>query len=232
MIRMLIWKEWREQRWKLALGCVLLVGFTLIGLRSRLATDLGILAMGMCLGGFLFPILVAMDLVAAERADGTMNSLLQLPVHPPTVLAVKLLIATAACVVPVLAAGLAAWWIAGGREVGPSHIWRVCLGTAGLAASVLIWASAFAIRQRTEARAALAAMGVLAGWALLAMIYGGVRYGLPDEALVVLPGSFLLAIDPSEAGSLSRVYRVQGLYAAVLLVWMFRRFEKPERTAP
>ena len=232
MIRMLIWKEWREQRWKLALGCVLLVGFTLIGLRSRLAPDQTILIMTMFLGGFLFPVLVAMDLVAAERADGTMDSLLGLPVHPSTILTAKLLVAAAACVVPVAAAGLAAWCIAGGREMQSSQMWRMCLGTAGLATSVLIWASAFAIRQRSEARAALVAMGVLAGWALLAMMYALVDHEMSDGAMAALPGSLVAAIDPPDVHWLSWAFRVQGLYVMMLVAWMFLRFGKAERRAP
>ena len=34
MTSALLWKEWYEQRWKLAFGCVLLVGYTATGLSS------------------------------------------------------------------------------------------------------------------------------------------------------------------------------------------------------
>jgi len=229
MIRMLIWKEWRDPDWKLTLGCVLLIGFTLIGLRSRLAPDQGILILGTFLGGFLFPILAGMDLVAAERADDTMDALLRLPVCPWKALTVKLVTGVVVCVVPVLAAGVLAALFAGGREMGSWYILRLSLATAGLAASVLIWVLAFGVRQNSEARAALVAMAVLAGWGLLAMIYGYFDHRLPKSMMVLLPGSFLVAIDPPDARWLRWVFPVQGLYAAVLLAWTFMRFGRPGR---
>lgn len=39
MTRALLWKEWREQRWKMAFGRVMLCGFCAIGLQTRLIPD-------------------------------------------------------------------------------------------------------------------------------------------------------------------------------------------------
>jgi hypothetical protein len=39
MMRSLIWKEWHEQRWQLAFGCVMLMSFAAIALRARLVSD-------------------------------------------------------------------------------------------------------------------------------------------------------------------------------------------------
>ena len=43
LVRRLLWKEWREQRWKLGFGCLLLAAFALVGLRSRAVADEAVL---------------------------------------------------------------------------------------------------------------------------------------------------------------------------------------------
>ena len=53
MIRKLLWKEWHEQRWKAAFGCVILMAFTAIGLKTRLVPDEVIIALGIFIGAIL-----------------------------------------------------------------------------------------------------------------------------------------------------------------------------------
>src|SRR5689334_8801214 len=38
-MRSLLWKEWHEQSWKLAFGCVVLAALAVIGLRARVVAD-------------------------------------------------------------------------------------------------------------------------------------------------------------------------------------------------
>ena len=73
MIRPLIWKEWQEQRWKLAFGCVLMLGYTAIGFRTRILRDIEIIISSLVLGSIFLPIFVSFGLVAAERSAGTLK---------------------------------------------------------------------------------------------------------------------------------------------------------------
>ena len=63
MIAKLIWKEWREHRWKLALGCVVLMGFTLIALQARMVRDEIVVVSSLLLGGLVL-LLVAPAAIA------------------------------------------------------------------------------------------------------------------------------------------------------------------------
>src|SRR5512147_2569179 len=87
MIGSLLWKEWSEQRWKLLLGTAMLAGFTLIGLRTRLGPDIAFIAAGGILYAFVFPMFVAMDVIAGDRAEGGLGALLALPLPAWKVLA-------------------------------------------------------------------------------------------------------------------------------------------------
>ena len=72
MIGKLIWKEWREQRWKLALGCVALTGFVLVGLRTRIVMDRMIIMMGGLVAAFALPIFVGNEPdVQSAGTEGT-----------------------------------------------------------------------------------------------------------------------------------------------------------------
>src|SRR5688572_16744284 len=101
MWRSLVWKEWHEQRWKLGFGCALMMGFTFIGLRTRVMPDQAVISFGLFLSGLLLPLMVSMGLVAPERADGSLVRLLSLPVPAWHVLAAKAAIGTVAVTVPV-----------------------------------------------------------------------------------------------------------------------------------
>ncbi|MDB5295230.1 MAG: hypothetical protein JWO31_1213, partial [Phycisphaerales bacterium] len=90
-MRILLWKEWHEQRWKLGFSSLLLAAFALIGLRSRVVADEAVLAVLTTLGTLLLPVLAVVGLVPPERADGTLEALLALPVRPGRVLAAKAL---------------------------------------------------------------------------------------------------------------------------------------------
>ena len=75
-MRMLIWKEWHEQSWKLGFGCIVLASFSLIGLRARTTSD-EMIVMCVCIMGVgLLPILSSTGLVPAERSEGSLEALL------------------------------------------------------------------------------------------------------------------------------------------------------------
>jgi len=42
MLRALLWKEWHEQRWRVALATVWLLGMSAIGLKTRILPDAAI----------------------------------------------------------------------------------------------------------------------------------------------------------------------------------------------
>lgn len=160
----LIWKEWREQRWRIGFGCVVLCAFALIGLRTRAVDDQSILIGTCAIGVLLLPILAAAGLVPAERDEGTLRMLLAMPVRPWKFLAAKTLLGAALCAVPLIAAAVVSIGIARGREVSILSTLAIFGGSIATALLLFAWMLAFTARSEGEGRAAALAMGLLVFW--------------------------------------------------------------------
>jgi len=231
MIAKLIWKEWVEQRWKLALCCVLLAGFTAVGLRARVVEDEMVLILAGVGGCLLLPIFVGMDLLAAERAEGSLAALLALPVQPWKVLAVKLLVGVGVIVGYMLAACATAFLVAGEREVTSGRLITIFLGCACFGIVLLIWMTAFGARQPSEARAAVAGMAVLTVWLIALFVYKPIAGGeLMDTWPVFFhPACILALIAERSTTRIAGAISVQLALAVVLFLWGARRLARAER---
>ena len=230
MIRKLIWKEWREQRWKLALGCVALVGFTLVGLRTRIVMDQVIILTGGVVAAFALPVFVGMDLVAQDRSTGSLKSLLKLPAPPRVVLLVKLAVGAVACVAPILAVAAVSCILAGGTEMSTARILQLNAGMAALSLVLLVWVTAFGVRQPTETRAGLVGLAVLfACWGIAGVYSDFLESRLPEWIIVLHPASLLVVVDEQHMHWLRAVIPVQAALAAALVCWTVSRFSRPWR---
>lgn len=237
----LVWKEWTEQAWKLAIASILFGMIALIGLHTRMMADAVMLAWVGFLAMLLLPTMAATGLVPAERAEGTLAALLSLPVAPAQVLASKTAIGLLLCGGPLLTAMLVSLVVAGGREMSAAAIVGLYLRTFATVLSLFIWMLAFTVRLPNEARAALICVGVFAFW-LMASI--GLRgSSIPASLQAALPFAFtvdfqsdLPAASPSLVGvplhpggraSLLLVVAIQLAIAVALWLWAAKRLPDP-----
>jgi len=105
MIRPLIWKEWREQRWKMAFGTVMLAFFTGTLLATRTTTDQEVVVMILFLGGLILSLYSAMGVFAPERAGGTTIFLASKPIAAWKVFMCKWFFGWLNFIVPMLVCG-------------------------------------------------------------------------------------------------------------------------------
>jgi hypothetical protein len=231
MIGKLIWKEWSEHRWKLFLGFLLLGGFTAIGLQARVVQDLEVVVWALVYA-VIFPLFVSMDLLAAERADGTLRSLLNLPVAAWKILAVKVGVGLVVCVGPLILTAVVALCLAGGRESDNERMWGVYQGSCCLAACLLIWMLAFGVRQPTEGRAAVAGMIAFGVLLVPGFIYAPLRHVLPEWIIILHPVSLLMIfVNPVERHWAFAAIPIQTAFAAGLFWWSARRLNMERRAA-
>lgn len=219
-MRRLLWKEWHEQSWKLGFGCIVLGALAAIGLRSRITADETTVMWVCFLGVTLLPVLSSTGLVPAERGEGTLESLLALPVAPRKILAAKTAMGLLLCAGPMLTAMVVSLWIAGGREIADGYMaaWYV---RSMLAALVLfVWMLALTIYLPNETRAALVAVGILICW----MIATGGLGELRDEpwAMAASPLGFVYQVRVLDMGSLVITAVIQVAIAAGLWIWASR----------
>ena len=156
----LLWKEWRDAAMTAALGVFVVGGFTAIGLQSRLIPDLVVLTISLIIGGLFYPVLAGMFVFAPERTEGTMATLLRLPVRPEVVLVAKLLPAAAGVLVPIASSLAAFLLIAGGREVEPWQPAVLYAAGAAMAVMVLLWTVCPTLGLRSEALVGLIGLAI------------------------------------------------------------------------
>jgi ABC-type transport system involved in cytochrome c biogenesis permease component len=165
-MRALLWKEWHEQAWKLGFGCIVLGTLALLGLHARLLSD-EMVSMWVCFIGLtLLPILSSTGFLPAERAEGTLEMLLSLPVRRWRILAVKTVIGVLLCVVPLAAAAALSVVVARGRELPVYFMVLFYARSALTAVALFVWMLAVTARLPSEARGALLAVGILILWGL------------------------------------------------------------------
>ena len=235
-LRSLWWKEWREQRWKLAFGVVILGALTAVGLRARIIPDIGIIFCGMILGAFALPLLVAMGLVAGERAEGSFGTLLALPERPWRILAVKLSVAVLTVLAPLALALLIVLIMAGGRELNARQIGTIYLTIGWIGLNFLFWVLAFAIAQPTEARVGLVALGVGTLWLIWVLAANSLQtmFATQREWLRFLFWRThpFWCIDRTADGSQSfEIPFLQYVVLVFILSWIFYRFARLARRA-
>lgn len=242
-MRKLIWKEWHEQSWKLAFGCIVLGALALIGLQSRVIADESIL-MWVCLLGFtLLPVLASTGLIAAERAEGSFESLLAMPIAPWRILAAKTVVGLAMCVGPMLVAAAISFFVAGDREIERSTILGLYGRSVLVSVSLFVWMLALTARLPSEARAGLVAVGICICWMLVTA--GLARPTVPPILLALSPFAYIRTwsvtnplevpnreqIDPQAAGFFAAALLTQALIVAVLWAFAARFFNSSSNRA-
>jgi hypothetical protein len=228
MIKALLWKEWQQQRWKLAFGCVLLAGYTMIGVQTRLLPDIAVIVSSIFLGSIVLPIFVSMGLVAAERSDGTLRGLLALPVKARTIFAVKVAMGAAACIVPIVCSFAVVSVMTRGREESLSRVLHVYVAMIALAVLMLTWTTCLGGLSRSEARVGMTGLAILVGWWLWAVmieageIAGARMWAMHPFAVIELleGGGELLST------AVMQTVTVAGLW--VLGAWRFGRIGRKE----
>jgi ABC-type transport system involved in multi-copper enzyme maturation permease subunit len=231
MLRSLIWKEWHEQRWKLAFACVILLSYTGIGVYTRILPDAAILLGGTVCAAILLPIFACMDLVAAERAEGSLKTLLVLPVRHWAAFAVKAAIGLLTCVAPLFANLLLFLALTNTREASNAQLVPWCVGMMAFSASAFVWMFAFGMRQPSEARAALVSIGVLFAWifALSNEMFWSRAHTHLVSATITPMGWFFAQAEDAE-NLLPRVAGFQFGICLLLLWWAAVRFSRLSRT--
>lgn len=235
-MRSLLWKEWHEQRWKLAFGSLILAAFALVGLRARVVAD-DVLLQAVCfLAVLLLPVLSSTGLVPAERDEGTLETLLAMPVKPVVVFAAKTLIGVLLCAVPLILTAIVSVAMAGGREISTAAMLGLFARTLACTLSLFFWMLALTVRLPSETRSALIAMAVLIMWSIVTL--GLLENWDPKEG----SASILSVFDPLIfvlgfrngvwAASLALAAVVQAVIALGLWFWAAWQLPRPQEARP
>lgn len=234
MLKQLIWKQWKEQAWRIIFATVVLCGFTAIGLRTRITRDEEVVIMSILLGSMILPVFIAMGLIAPHRADGSFVTMLSLPVSRLRLLGSTLVAGIAACSLPLVVTGGVVGLLAGGRErsmefVGASTAAALCLSVL-----ILYWTLFVSARATTEARAGMLGLAVLGGIFLVSVILSRLQGPFVWLLQGMSPISFMEAAIEGDGGRSATATTMRwagaGLQLLVMIAalpWFARRLATP-----
>jgi ABC-type transport system involved in multi-copper enzyme maturation permease subunit len=235
MIKALLWKEWREQRWKLTFGVAMLFFFTGAPLAAGIASyrEVGIMTwMG---AGLMLALYSAMGIFAPEQTEKTHHFLRSQPAEPWKVFMCKWLFGWLNFTVPLLASSLCfgfAW--VGSKGNTDISVEVVIRGTiAGIALATVYYGLILCFAPRKGSEAMVGLVGLIAG--LACYVHAGVSsiyfVGQPDSSILeqvscfVNPFFWLWATaTPDHLDSIPLLIVVQSLIFCLTVFGAYRRW--------
>jgi ABC-type transport system involved in multi-copper enzyme maturation permease subunit len=164
MLKALLWKEWHEQRGRVVLACVWLLGPAVIVLKTRIMPDTYILGTIGLLAAVILPAFVGMGLFTSERRQGTLAYLTAQPVGRGQILAAKLIVGLLAYVIPMIGCGLAVCLAVGSREIDSAELMGRVIDVIAFGVVLLSWELQAGLRCRREETYILACAMILGFW--------------------------------------------------------------------
>ncbi|HVX13483.1 MAG TPA: hypothetical protein VHC22_20025 [Pirellulales bacterium] len=230
--RQLIWKEWREQFWKMiALAAILITvdGYLFFGDTRAGLDQLGFGLLAGVPGAFF----VALGVAASERTARSLDFVRSFPLARWKWAVVRLAMGAVASLVPIVAAAtvilLLSWSMRSAGNV-PRYLRDVGLSALGCVV-VYAWTAAAGVRRSSELRAGLAAICFFIGWIVLLALAANLSSAESPRMLNLVwvfgPGGLTLFPDrnyPAAVNPFSE-FEVLSAQAASLLVaaWWFTR---------
>lgn len=166
MFRMLFWKEWRENLWKLLFCSAASVVFTVMLFRIRVVPDLSNCLLISLVQMFVVPVVYALDIFSGEVSNRTIHLLFKVPVKRWMIFFSKYLVSALGIALIFVATGVLMELLAHGRETRVLYLLKINLlcGTAALA--LFTWFCAFGCQSRSEAGSLGAMFAVFIGWGI------------------------------------------------------------------
>ena len=233
MIKPLIWKEWHEQRWKLAFGTVMLAFFTGSLLAACLTTNREIIVVVWILGGLVLSLYSAMGVFAPEITNGTRIFLSSKPLQSWKIFACKWLIGWLNFAVPVIVCSLYLQFVSLTWDAG--NIIKGMLVSLSMATMFYSMTGCFAPRKSSEAIVGFTGLIVFSGMAVhlmsteLIVTTGDYQHlsFFQEMFMFINPMFWMMLMSPIVSGIRESILFVeQGLLFAVVIWIGLRKWQR------
>lgn len=218
MFRMILWKEWKENLWKLCFCGTASLVFTAMLFKMRIIPDFANCVVISFAQMFVVPVVYSLDLFSGEMSNRTIHLLFKIPVPRWMLFFAKYLVSAVGIVLIFLVTGMLMELMTRGRETPV----LLLLGTnllCGMAGLLLFtWFCAFGCQSRSEAGSLAIMFAVFAGWGII-FLWSSVCEVAWAERFV--PYS-LVVMRLAKVGPLKAVFSQSLAFAAVLAVACYR----------
>lgn len=167
MFRRLLWKEWRENQWKLGFGGAVSLAFTALLFRIRLfpdATNAFVISLAQM---FVMPVIYALDIFSGEISCRTIHLLFKFPVPRWKIFFSKYLVCIAGIALIFLLTGTLMEIMGHGREAHAGFLFRYSYYYAIGSLLVFTWYTVFGAQNRSEAASLVTIFAVMIGWGIV-----------------------------------------------------------------
>lgn len=167
MFRMLLWKEWRENLWKLWFCSTASVVFTVMLFRIRIIPDFANCVLISFIQMFAVPVIYSLDIFSGEISNRTVHLLFKIPVPRWMLFFSKYIVSAAGIILIFLITGLLMEFLSRGREAQLLFL-LMTNSLCGIVALVLFtWFCAFGCQSRSETASLVAMFSVFIGWGIV-----------------------------------------------------------------
>ena len=167
MFQMLLWKEWKENLWKLWFCGAASIVFTVMLFRIRIIPDFANCILISFIQMFAVPVIYSLDIFSGEISNRTVHLLFKIPVPRWMLFFSKYLVSAVGIILIFLVSGVLMELMTRGREAQVLFLLKTNT-LFGLAVLVLFtWFCAFGCQSRSEAGSLVAMFGVFIGWGIV-----------------------------------------------------------------
>ena len=167
MIGMLLWKEWKENLWKLWFCGAASIVFTIMLFRIRIIPDFANCILISFIQMFAVPVIYSLDIFSGEISNRTVHLLFKIPVPRWMLFFSKYIVSAAGIILIFLISGLLMEFMSEGREARVLFLFATN-SLCGMAALVLFtWFCAFGCQSRSEAGSLVVMFGIFIGWGIV-----------------------------------------------------------------
>jgi len=164
---MLLWKEWKENLWKLVFCGAASVVFTIMLFRIRIIPDFANCILISFIQMFAVPVIYSLDIFSGEISNRTVHLLFKIPVPRWMLFFSKYIVSATGIILIFLISGLLMEFISRGREAQALFL-LTTNSHYGMAALVLFtWFCAFGCQSRSEAGSLVVMFSVFIGWGIV-----------------------------------------------------------------
>lgn len=167
MFRQLLWKEWRENLWKLVFCGTVSVAFAALLFRIRLFPDAANGVIISFVQMLVVPVVYALDIFSGEMSNRTIHLLFKFPVPRWKIFFSKYLVCVLGMSLVFAATGLSMAIFGHEREAPTGLLVNNTLLFGVVVVILFTWFCAFAVQSRSEAGSLVAVFGVMIGWGII-----------------------------------------------------------------
>lgn len=236
MFRLLLWKEWKENLWKLWFCGLASIAFVAMLFRIRIIPDMANCFWISLIQMFVVPIIYSMDIFSGEMSNRTIHLLFKIPVHRWMLFFSKYLVSIAGIILTFVISGVLMEFMAQGRESEIYFLLKMSFSFCIASIILFTWFSAFGCQTTSEAGSLVAMFSVIIGWGIFLFWAGicSVQWAMPLVPYFI-PYAFVADAPTVHIGSWSIKYNLlravlsQSMPAVLVLVIACFRYVKIRR---